>query len=559
MKTMNFRKYRPYTPVGLPDRTWPEKSIDRAPLWCSVDLRDGNQALSVPMNMEKKLTMFKLLTDIGFKEIEVGFPSSAEIEYQFMRKLIENKLIPEDVTVQVLVQAREHLIRRTFDSLKGVKKAVVHIYNSTSTAQREVVFRKSRKEIIDIAVAGARLVKELGDAEENPGIRYEYSPESFTGTEMDFAAEICNAVIDVFQPSPDHKLVINLPATVESHTANIHADQIEWMGRNLDRRDSIQISLHTHNDRGTGVAATELGLLAGADRVEGTLFGNGERTGNADLVTLALNIFSQGVDPQLDLTDINHIRDVYRYCTGMDVHPRHPYVGELVYTAFSGSHQDAINKGMNARTDKKTGIWNVPYLPIDPQDVGRSYKSIVRINSQSGKGGVAYIMDSEFGFALPKAMHPEFGLLIQKETDKREDELVAQEIWEVFENNYLKSTDPFEIEHVNVQMESDKGTKAHTALLTGRILKKGTSLPLEGRGNGPIDAFVQALKQHMDWDFRFESFDEHAIGEGADARAVAYISIITEANNRYFGAGVDTDISFASFKAILSAVNRASE
>jgi 2-isopropylmalate synthase len=556
MKTMNYRKYRAYEPIALSDRTWPDKVITQAPLWCSVDLRDGNQALSVPMNMEKKLTMFKLLTDIGFKEIEIGFPSAAEIEYQFMRKLIDDKLIPEDVTVQVLVQAREHLIRRTFDSLKGVKNAVVHIYNSTSTAQRNIVFKKSKKEIIAIAVAGAKLVKELGDAEKNPGIRYEYSPESFTGTEMDFAAEICNAVIDVFQPTPDHKLIINLPATVECHTPNIHADQIEWMCRHLDRRDSVNVSLHTHNDRGTGVAATELGLLAGADRVEGTLFGNGERTGNADLVTLALNIFSQGIDPKLDLTDINHLRDVYRYCTGMDVHPRHPYVGELVYTAFSGSHQDAINKGMHARTNKETGIWDVPYLPIDPQDVGRTYKSIVRINSQSGKGGVAYIMDTEFGFALPKAMHPDFGLLIQKETDKREDELEPSEIWKVFEENYLNSKGPFELDHVNVQMESDKETKKHTALVTGRILKKGESRPLEGRGNGPIDAFVHALKEHMEFDFRFESFDEHAIGEGADAQAVAYISVVTEENEKYFGAGVDTDISFASFKAILSAINR---
>ncbi len=558
MKTMNYAKYKAYRPMGLSDRTWPDQVIDQAPLWCSVDLRDGNQALSVPMNMEKKLTMFKLLTDIGFKEIEVGFPSSAEIEFNFMRRLIEDNLIPEDVTVQVLVQAREHLIRRTFEALKGVKNAIVHIYNSTSTTQRRVVFNKSQQEIIDIAVAGAKLVKELGDAEKNPGIRYEYSPESFTGTEMEFAAEICNAVIDVLDPRPDHKLVINLPATVEAHTPNIHADQIEWMCRHLDRRDSILVSLHTHNDRGTGVAATELALMAGADRVEGTLFGNGERTGNADLTTLALNIFSQGVDPKLDLSDINYVRDVYRYCTGMDIHPRHPYVGELVYTAFSGSHQDAINKGMHARTAGEDEVWDVPYLPIDPQDVGRSYKSIVRINSQSGKGGVAYIMDSEFGFALPKAMHPEFGLLIQKETDKREDELVPEEIWSVFEKSYLTTDTPFELDHVNVHMESDKATKQHTAVVTGKVLKNGKGVAIEGRGNGPIDAFVHGLKEHLDFDFRFESFDEHAINEGADAQAVAYISIISESKKRYFGAGVDTDISFASFKAILSALNRAS-
>ncbi|WP_198947080.1 2-isopropylmalate synthase [Marispirochaeta aestuarii] len=556
MKTMNYTKYRRYEPIPLPDRTWPDRIIEKAPIWCSVDLRDGNQALSVPMNMEKKLMMFKLLTDIGFKEIEVGFPSSAEIEYNFMRKLIEDKLIPEDVTVQVLVQAREHLIRRTFDSLKGVKNAVVHIYNSTSTSQRRLVFKKSRKEIIDIAVSGARLVKELGDAEENPGIRYEYSPESFTGTEMDFAAEICNAVIDVLQPTPDHQMVINLPATVEAHTPNIHADQIEWMCRHLDKRDSVQVSLHTHNDRGTGIAATELALLAGADRVEGTLFGNGERTGNADLVTIALNMFSQGIDPGLDFTDINYVRDVYRYCTGMDVHPRHPYVGELVYTAFSGSHQDAINKGMHARTDGESQIWDVPYLPIDPRDVGRSYKSIVRINSQSGKGGVAYIMDTEFGFSLPKAMHPEFGLLIQKETDKREEELVPEEIWAVFEENYLNTTVPFALEDVNVRMETDKASGKHMANVTGKILKNGKALDIEGRGNGPIDAFVHGLKQYVDFDFQFESFDEHAIKEGADAQAVAYISVITGDNRRVFGAGIDTDITFASYKAILSAINR---
>lgn len=556
MKTMNYTKYRRYEPIPLPDRTWPDRIIEKAPIWCSVDLRDGNQALSVPMNMEKKLMMFKLLTDIGFKEIEVGFPSSAEIEYNFMRKLIEDKLIPEDVTVQVLVQAREHLIRRTFDSLKGVKNAVVHIYNSTSTSQRRLVFKKSRKEIIDIAVSGAQLVKELGDAEENPGIRYEYSPESFTGTEMDFAAEICNAVIDVLQPTPDHQMVINLPATVEAHTPNIHADQIEWMCRHLDKRDSVQVSLHTHNDRGTGIAATELALLAGADRVEGTLFGNGERTGNADLVTIALNMFSQGIDPGLDFTDINYVRDVYRYCTGMDVHPRHPYVGELVYTAFSGSHQDAINKGMHARTDGESQIWDVPYLPIDPRDVGRSYKSIVRINSQSGKGGVAYIMDTEFGFSLPKAMHPEFGLLIQKETDKREEELVPEEIWAVFEENYLNTTVPFALEDVNVRMETDKASGKHMANVTGKILKNGKALDIEGRGNGPIDAFVHGLKQYVDFDFQFESFDEHAIKEGADAQAVAYISVITGDNRRVFGAGIDTDITFASYKAILSAINR---
>jgi 2-isopropylmalate synthase len=556
MKTMNYTKYRRYEPISLPDRTWPDRIIEKAPIWCSVDLRDGNQALSVPMNMEKKLMMFKLLTDIGFKEIEVGFPSAAEIEYNFMRKLIEDKLIPEDVTVQVLVQAREHLIRRTFDSLKGVANAVVHIYNSTSTSQRRLVFKKSQKEIIDIAVSGAHLVKELGDAEENPGIHYEYSPESFTGTEMDFAAEICNAVIDVIQPTPEHQMVINLPATVEAHTPNIHADQIEWMCRHLDRRDSVQVSLHTHNDRGTGVAATELALLAGADRVEGTLFGNGERTGNADLVTLALNMFSQGIDPRLDFTDINYVRDVYRYCTGMDVHPRHPYVGELVYTAFSGSHQDAINKGMHARGDGETEIWDVPYLPIDPRDVGRSYKSIVRINSQSGKGGVAYIMDTEFGFSLPKAMHPEFGLLIQQETDKSEEELVPEQIWAVFEENYLNTTAPFALEDVNVRMETDKASGKHMANVTGQIMKNGKLLDIEGRGNGPIDAFVHGLKQHVDFDFQFESFDEHAINEGADAQAVAYISVITEDKRRVFGAGIDTDITFASYKAILSAINR---
>ena len=443
MKKELIKKYRPYPVIDLPDRTWPSKVINQAPTWCSVDLRDRNQALIQPMNLDQKLLMFKMLVDVGFKEIEIGFPSAAEVEYEFCRKLIEDDLIPTDVEIQVLTQARPHLIEKTFKALEGAKKAIVHLYNSTSTLQRRVVFKMSKPEIIELAVAGAKLVVE--EAKRYPQIqfRYEYSPESFTGTEMDYAIEICEAVVDVFKPTPKKPIILNLPATVEMSTPNIYADQIEWFCREISCRDSVIISLHAHNDRGCAVAATELALMAGGDRVEGTLFGNGERTGNVDLVTLGLNLFTQGVDPKIDFTDINHLIEVYERVTDLAVGVRHPYAGELVYTAFSGSHQDAINKGIDMYDAEHEALWEVPYLPIDPTDVGRSYESIIRINSQSGKGGVAYIMDKEYGYKLPKAMHPDFGAVIQQVTDKEGRELQHEEIRVAFVDEYLKKQDKF--------------------------------------------------------------------------------------------------------------------
>lgn len=551
MKTMNYKRYKQYPVMELKDRTWPDKQITKAPVWCSVDLRDGNQALENPMTIEQKAEMFQMLVDIGFKEIEVGFPSAAAVEFDFMRKLIDDNLIPDDVTVQVLTQAREHLIRRTFDSLKGAQKAIIHLYNSTSVNQREVVFRKSREEIKQIAINGARLVKQLGDEQNNPGIRYEYSPESFTGTEMDYALEVCNAVIEVFQPTPDNPLIINLPATVEMATPNVYADQIEWFDRNLASRDSIQISLHTHNDRGTGIAASELAVMAGADRVEGTLFGNGERTGNLDLMTMALNIFSQGIDPELDFSEINKIRDTYCKTTGMDVHARHPYAGDLVYTAFSGSHQDAINKGMAVRTSKEH--WDVPYLPIDPEDVGRTYESIVRINSQSGKGGVAYIMENNFGYKLPKKMHPEFGTIIQKVTEEARQEIDPNRIMENFQRNYLQHESSFS--DIHISMDTPDGADTITKV-SGHVTFKEDKYSLEGTGNGPIDAFINGLMKGTGLKFSLESYDEHAIGSGSDTQAVAYIGLKTEKKPLFYGVGIDPNISLASFKAILSALSR---
>ena len=442
-------KYRPFPQIDLPDRSWPNRTIDRAPIWCSVDLRDGNQALINPMNLEQKLSMFSLLTDIGFKEIEVGFPSAAAVEFDFTRTLIDNGLIPEGVYPQVLTQARDHLIRRTFQAIEGTPQAIVHLYNSTSELQRRVVFRKDRAAIRQIAVDGTRLVRELADRTD-ADIVYEYSPESFTGTELDYAVEVCDAVIEAWDPSPEHRMIVNLPATVELATPNVHADQIEWFLRNVQRRDSIILSLHTHNDRGTGVAATELAMLAGGERVEGTLFGNGERTGNVDIVTVALNLYTQGVDPGLDLSDLGRLIEISDSCTELPLHPRHPYAGELVFTAFSGSHQDAINKGMTAQGE---GLWEVPYLPIDPTDIGRSYQAIIRINSQSGKGGVAYVMESEFGCQLPKTMQPEVGEVVQELTDRTGREVNAAEIWEAFRREYLEADQP--IRFIDYAISSD--------------------------------------------------------------------------------------------------------
>ncbi len=560
MQAEKLRKYRPCPVVLLPDRTWPDKCIRTAPVWCSVDLRDGNQALRQPMNITQKLEMFELLVKIGFKEIEVGFPAASQVEYDFLRLLIEEGRIPDDVTIQVLTQAREPLIRKSFESLRGAKKAVVHLYNSTSTLQREVVFRMSQKEIIALAVQGAEVIRE--EAARFAGdVRYEYSPESFTGTELDFALEICEAVMAVWQPSPERPVILNLPATVEMSTPNIYADRIEWFIRNLKQRDCALISLHAHNDRGCAVAATELALMAGADRVEGTLFGNGERTGNVDILTVALNLFSQGVDPQLDFSDINKVAEVYKRCTNLPVHPRHPYVGELVYTAFSGSHQDAISKGMEAVTDA-AGIWAVPYLPIDPQDVGRTYESIICINSQSGKGGAAYIMDREFGYKLPKKMRPGFGRVVQKETERVGSELPAQAVCAVFEREYLRQQPGgFRLKQFNVRKRHiDDNETASTADIEAIVEIDGREINLRASGNGPLDAFCAALKKDAGLGFDLTSYHEHALTESSSAKAVTYIEVMDKRPNGtdegWWGAGVDTDIIISSIKALLSAVNR---
>ena len=556
MDQEKLKKYRPYAPVRLTDRTWPDQVITRAPIWCSVDLRDGNQALIQPMNLEEKLEMFQLLVRIGFKEIEVGFPSAAQVEYDFLRLLIDGHHIVGDVVPQVLTQARDHLIKKTFVSLQGASEAIVHLYNSTSTLQRDVVFQKGRKEIVELGVAGARLIREQA-AQTETKIRYEYSPESFTGTELDFALEICEAIMDVWEPTPDNPVIINLPATVEMATPNIYADQIEWFCRHLKNRNCALISLHAHNDRGEAVAATELALMAGADRVEGTLFGNGERTGNVDILTLALNMFSQGVDPKLDFSRINRVINIYERCTKLKVPPRHPYAGELVYTAFSGSHQDAINKGMTALELTQSGLWEVPYLPIDPQDVGRTYESIIRINSQSGKGGVAYIMDYEFGYKLPKEMHPGFGRIIQKVTDAQGDELSAEMIFHTFEKEYLLNTNGYALQSFNViKRHIERNEESSMAEIEAVVVTKDGEQTIHATGNGPLDAFCAALRDGLGLRFVLHSYHEHALTRGSSAKAVSYIEIIDQDDESWWGAGVDTDIIVASIKSLLSALNR---
>ena len=552
-----LKKYRPYPPIDLPDRTWPAATIKKAPIWCSVDLRDGNQALIQPMSLDEKLEMFQLLVEVGFKEIEVGFPSASQVEYEFTRLLIERDLIPDDVVIQALTQSRESLIRKTFEALRGAKKAVVHLYNSTSTLQREVVFKMGRREIIDLGVKGARLIREES-AKTDTDIRYEYSPESFTGTELDFALEICGAVMDEWRPDSEHRVIINLPATVEMSTPNIYADQIEWFIRNMKNREGAIISLHAHNDRGSAVAATELALMAGADRVEGTLFGNGERTGNVDILTLAMNLFSQGIDPGLDFSHINRVVDVYERCTKLPVHPRHPYAGELVYTAFSGSHQDAINKGIAACEDDAEGCWAVPYLPIDPKDVGRTYESIIRINSQSGKGGIAYIMDKEFGFKLPKEMHPEFGAVVQKVLDRAGGELPAEAVYKTFEKEYLLREPCYKLKGFNVvKRHFDEQEDLSSAEVEARILVDGREERVRASGNGPLDAFCTALREGLGLTFILQSYHEHALTQGSSSKAVSYIMITDKDDKEFWGAGVDTDIIVASIKALLSAMNRA--
>jgi 2-isopropylmalate synthase len=552
MQSAPVSKYRPFPPVALTNRQWPNRTLTHAPIWCSVDLRDGNQALAQPMSVDEKLEYFDLLVKIGFKEIEIGFPSASQIEFDFCRRLIEEKRIPDNVAIQVLCQCREDLIARSCAALAGAKHIIFHLYNSTSPAQRQHVFNAARADVVAIATRGTAWVKQHTATLAAAGthVRFEYSPESFTSTELDFALEICEAVTDVWQPTVENKIILNLPATVEYATPNVHADQIEWMSTHLTRRDRTFISLHTHNDRGTGIAATELALLAGADRVEGTLFGNGERTGNLDLVTVALNFYTQGIHPGLDFSDINHVRDVYERCTKLEVPPRQPYAGELVFTAFSGSHQDAIKKSWAVQ--KPGAPWDVIYIPIDPADLGRSYKAIIRINSQSGKGGVAYVLENAFGFQLPKLMHKEIGKLINDRADAKGTELSADEINAIFRREYLEQTDaPLVLQHFKTTERDSAVTCEASMTFTGVVHA------LTGTGNGPIAAFVRALAATQLPKFDVLHYSEHSLGSGAEARAVSYIQIKTERGLTLYGAGIDTNIELASIKAIVSALNRA--
>ncbi|WP_062231167.1 2-isopropylmalate synthase [Aureimonas sp. N4] len=549
-----FTKYQPYPAVDLTDRQWPSRRIEKAPIWCSVDLRDGNQALVDPMGHDRKSRMFALLKAMNFKEIEIGFPSASQTDFDFVRWCVEEGGVADDVSLQVLVQCRPELITRTFESLEGARQPIVHFYNSTSELQRRVVFGKDRAGIRQIAVDAAKMITDMA-ANAGGGFRFEYSPESFTGTELDFALEICNAVAEVVQPTPENRLILNLPATVEMSTPNIHADQIEWMSRNLDNRDCILLSLHPHNDRGTAIAATELGLLAGADRVEGTLFGNGERTGNVDLVTLALNMFTQGVDPELDVSDINRIKDVYEYCNQLAIPERHPYVGELVYTAFSGSHQDAINKGMKAHKVANTPVWEVPYLPIDPQDVGRSYEAIIRINSQSGKGGIAYVLQADYGLNLPRNLQIEFREDIQRITDEEGKELPVKRIYDRFIERYVEQPGARlrYVEHFT-KVEGDRNSR----LVEATIIDNGQETTITGRGTGAIDGFINALNRHLGLSLSVADYSEHSLQRGSNASAIAYMEV-EHGNGRVFGAGIDQNATTASLKAIVSAANRALE
>ena len=559
MNTQNIRKYRPFPKVGLTDRQWPDRAITTAPIWCSVDLRDGNQALPVPMSVEEKLEMFDLLVGVGFRQIEVGFPSASETEFNFLRRLVEDKRIPDEVQVQVLVQAREHLIRRTFEALEGVENAIVHMYNSTSPLQRRVTFGDaSREDIRKMAVDGATMVRELIPAVPGTSIDLEYSPESFSDTELDFALEVCEAVMEVWAPTPEKPVILNLPATVEWTTPNIHADQIEWFCRNIRERESVHVSLHTHNDRGTGIAATELGLLAGADRVEGTLFGNGERTGNLDIVTAALNMNSHGIETGLDFTDLPRIREVYERTTRMEVPDRQPYAGELVFTAFSGSHQDAIKKGFDRRgRDLAEGEgdmvkWGVPYLTIDPEDIGRSYEAIIRINSQSGKGGVAYILDREYGFDLPKTMHPQVGKQVYELADQLGRELNPGEVRDAFFEYFANVGDPLHV--TGYELDQQTGERG-TLRCRADILLNGEKRQIVGLGNGPINAFVHALGEDGHKDFVLTDYRSHALRDGSSADAAAYVQLKHEDGRLVWGAGVDPSIEMAGLKALVSAWN----
>jgi 2-isopropylmalate synthase len=557
MQPHAISKYRPFPPVSLPDRTWPDQIITSAPIWCSVDLRDGNQALPQPMSVEEKLEFFDLLCRVGFKQIEVGFPSAADTEFNFCRRLVEENRIPEDVTIQVLVQTREHLIRRTFEAIDGAKKAIVHIYNSTSPLQRRVTFGDAtREQIRDLAIDGAKLVKELAPNIPRTEIILQYSPESFSDTELDFALECCNGVIDVWEPTPERKMIINLPDTVQWTTPNIHADMIEWMGRHLNRRDSLILSLHTHNDRGTGTAATELGLMAGADRVEGTLFGNGERTGNLDIVNVALNMNGHGIDTGLDFSDLPALRAVYERVTRMVVGERHPYAGELVFTAFSGSHQDAIKKGLDRR-EKETKEdpatpWGVPYLTIDPQDIGRSYEAIIRINSQSGKGGIAYILDREHGMDLPKTMHPQVGKRIYDLADEVGRELTPDEIHDAFYKFFANIETPLAVKDYElVHHTTERGQVECIAT----VIIDGEEKQIRGLGNGPINSFVHALESIGLKDFKVSDYRSHAVRGGSDASAAAYVQVLHEDGRILWGCGVDPSIEMAGLKALVTGWN----
>ena len=550
---MNYKRYQRVPVMNYPEREWPNKEIEKAPIWCSVDLRDGNQALVEPMVVEEKIEMFNMLVQMGFKEIEIGFPAASQIEFDFLRQLVERRLIPDDVTVQVLTQCRDHLLKRTFESIQGIPKAVVHIYNSTSTLQRDVVFHMDREEIKQIAIDGVDMVKKYMKDYDRKVI-LEYSPESFTGTEMDYALDICNAVQRAWGPTPDNKMIINLPSTVEMTTPNVFADQIEWMSKHLENRESIILSIHPHNDRGTGVAAAELAMLAGADRVEGTLFGNGERTGNVDILTIAYNMFSQGIDPELEIGDIKKIAEVYERCTKMHIDPRHPYAGKLVFTAFSGSHQDAINKGMHALMERKSEIWQVPYLPIDPSDIGREYEPVVRINSQSGKGGVAFVMDSFFGFKLPRGMHKEFADVIQKIAENQ-GEVAPEQIMEEFRIEYLDRKEPYHFRKCKIT-DFESGDQFTTVAVV-TYSDHGETKQFEGVGNGPIDAVKRGLEEELGISIKVLDYSEHALTSGSGAQAASYIHLMDQKTGKVtYGVGISSNITRASLRGIFSAVNR---
>ncbi len=552
---LNYNRYRKNPVLDYPQREWPNREITEAPIWCSVDLRDGNQALIDPMQVEEKIEFFNYLVKLGFKEIEIGFPSASQIEYDFLRQLVDRKLIPDDVWVQVLVQCREELVERTFESVEGIKNVIVHIYNSTSTLQRDVVFNKGREEIIDIAIAGTRMVKER--AKSFPGnIRLEYSPESFTGTEMDFALEICTAVQKEWGATKENPIIINLPSTVEMTTPNVYADEIEWMSTHFENRESIILSVHPHNDRGTGIASCELSLLAGAQRVEGTLFGNGERTGNLDILVVAYNMFSQGIDPKLAIEHVNESIEIYERCCKIPIHPRHPYAGKLVFTAFSGSHQDAINKGVSAMKERESEIWQVPYLPIDPADIGREYEPIVRINSQSGKGGVAFIMDIYFGYKLPKAMHKEFANVIQKISEKQ-GEVSPDEIYAKFVEEYVDRKEPLHFKKLKVDDLSGEEETSFDTRVTVTYTDNGNEKTFEAVGNGPIDAVKRGIQETMGLDIKILDYSEHALAAGSNSKAAAYIHLLdVNSGNVTYGVGESSNITRASVRAIFSALNR---